>query len=282
MITGLGQRIRELRRGANLSQEQLAEKFGVTVQAVSKWECSQSYPDIELLLDIAGTFGVTVDYLLNGVRDYIHAPSTAADFPDDNVLRIVQYKGSKLLRKDEYDPDVKIPLCITEEDTSVTVEIWGSADIDGNINGDLSAGMGVSCDNVEGGVNAGMGVSCDNIDGNVNAGAGVTCDNVDGNINAGGDVTCENVEGNVSCGGDIDCGDIGRNASAGGDIDCGDIGGNAEAQGRIDCGDIEGDVKAGADIKCENIEGDVYCKGSVTCEDIEGDVTAEGTVNFED
>ena len=252
MITGLGQRIRELRRGANLSQEQLAEKFGVTVQAVSKWECSQSYPDIELLLDIAGTFGVTVDYLLNGARDNISAQSTATDFPDDNVLRIVQYKGSKLLRKDEYDPDVKIPLCITEEDTSVTVEIWGSADIDGNINGSLSAGTEVTCNNVGGGINAGQTITCNNICGGVNAGQVVTCDHVAGSVNSGQVVTCDSVAGNVSC--------------------C----------GSITCGDIEGDVKAGADIKCENIEGDVYCKGSVTCEEIGGDVTAEGTVNFEE
>lgn len=252
IITGLGQRIRELRRSENLSQEQLAEKFGVTVQAVSKWECSQSYPDIELLLDIAGTFGVTVDYLLNGARDNISAKSTAPDFPDDDVLRIVQYKGSRLLRRDEYDPNIKIPLCINVQDTAITVEIWGSADIDGNINGSLSAGTEVTCDNVGGGVNAGQAITCNNINGGVNAGQEVTCDHVAGSVNSGRTVTCDSVAGNVSCG------------------------------GSITCGDIDGNVKAGADIKCENIEGDVYCKGNVTCEDIEGDVTAEGIVNFEE
>lgn len=252
MIKGLGQRIRELRRGANLSQEQLAEKFGVTVQAVSKWECSQSYPDIELLLDIAGTFGVTVDYLLNGARDTISAQSTAPDFPDDNVLRVVQYKGSRLLRRDEYDPDVKIPLCMTDEDTSVTVEIWGSADIDGNINGSLSAGTVVTCENVGGGVTAGQAVTCENVGGGINAGQSVTCCKVNGGVNAGQEITCDNVGGTVNAGQSVTCGDIG------------------------------GDVKAGADITCEDIEGNVYCKGNITCEDIEGDVTAEGTVNFED
>ena len=65
-------RIRELRREAGLSQEQLAAKYGLSVQAVSKWECAQSYPDIELLVELAEQFGVTpnnldqIVYRING------------------------------------------------------------------------------------------------------------------------------------------------------------------------------------------------------------------------
>ena len=54
-------KLRELRRESAMSQEQLANICGVSVQAVSKWECAQSYPDIELLEIIADTFGVKID-----------------------------------------------------------------------------------------------------------------------------------------------------------------------------------------------------------------------------
>ncbi|MFA7673968.1 MAG: helix-turn-helix transcriptional regulator [Clostridia bacterium] len=46
-----GKRITSFRRRINLSQAELAEKLGVTSQAVSKWERGTALPDIELLLD---------------------------------------------------------------------------------------------------------------------------------------------------------------------------------------------------------------------------------------
>lgn len=46
------------------SQEELAEKIGVTRQAVSKWEGAQSTPDLQKLLQMSNVFGVTADYLL--------------------------------------------------------------------------------------------------------------------------------------------------------------------------------------------------------------------------
>ena len=53
-----------LRKKAGWSQEELAEKLGVTRQSVSKWEGAQSVPDIDKILQLARLFGVTTDYLL--------------------------------------------------------------------------------------------------------------------------------------------------------------------------------------------------------------------------
>ena len=60
----LGKRIAYHRKTLGLTQEQLAEKLGVTPQAVSKWENDQSCPDIGILPQLAEIFGVTTDALL--------------------------------------------------------------------------------------------------------------------------------------------------------------------------------------------------------------------------
>ena len=60
----ISENIRKHRRDRNLSQEQLAETLGVSVQSVSRWETGATYPDMELLPAIAGFFGMTVDELL--------------------------------------------------------------------------------------------------------------------------------------------------------------------------------------------------------------------------
>ena len=58
--------ISALRRKANLTQAGLAEKLGISYQAVSSWERGASMPDISKLTDLARTLNTTVDYLLSG------------------------------------------------------------------------------------------------------------------------------------------------------------------------------------------------------------------------
>ncbi|MDR0889127.1 MAG: helix-turn-helix domain-containing protein [Oscillospiraceae bacterium] len=62
--TSLGKRISAHRKRLGLTQEQLAERIGVTPQAVSKWENNLSCPDISLLPELAEIFGVSIDDLL--------------------------------------------------------------------------------------------------------------------------------------------------------------------------------------------------------------------------
>ena len=65
----IAENIRRLRQENNLTQVQLADRLGVSYQAVSRWENETTYPDIELLPLIAAVFGVTVDYLLGGTAE---------------------------------------------------------------------------------------------------------------------------------------------------------------------------------------------------------------------
>lgn len=67
----LGQKIARLRKERNYTQEDLAKKFNVSTQAVSKWENDLSAPDISILKDLAKTLGVTIDYLLSNETEEV-------------------------------------------------------------------------------------------------------------------------------------------------------------------------------------------------------------------
>lgn len=60
----LGEKIRDYRKKAGLSQEQLAEKLHVSRQAITKWENNKGVPDISNLISISDEFGVTLDELI--------------------------------------------------------------------------------------------------------------------------------------------------------------------------------------------------------------------------
>lgn len=61
-------RIQSLRKAKGISQEELADRIGVSRQAVSKWESEQSTPDIEKVILLSDYFEVTTDYLLKGIE----------------------------------------------------------------------------------------------------------------------------------------------------------------------------------------------------------------------
>lgn len=63
-MLSFGQRLKMLRREAELSQADLAEAIGVSVQSVSKWECDSNMPDVSMLLPLSSVLGVTADCLL--------------------------------------------------------------------------------------------------------------------------------------------------------------------------------------------------------------------------
>ena len=60
----LADKIMRLRKQNGWSQEELAEKMGISRQSVSKWESGTSIPDLDKIIKMSGIFGVTMDYLL--------------------------------------------------------------------------------------------------------------------------------------------------------------------------------------------------------------------------
>ena len=54
----------DLRKRSGWSQEELADRLGVSRQSVSKWESAQSVPDMNRILKLSELFGVSTDYLL--------------------------------------------------------------------------------------------------------------------------------------------------------------------------------------------------------------------------
>lgn len=224
--------IRKLRTDKGISQEALAEVCDVSMQAVSKWENEQSYPDISFLPLLAEYFGVSIDYLLMGSNSAVCNTAgnlvtnlAEQDFKDD-VLYILQYRNGKVLDKKQWDKkrqdngDIAARIQFADEfaqlPSGLHVEVWGSANIEapgGNMN--LHAGANVNCGTVQGNISAGASVNCDVVEGTVSAGNSVNCQTIEGNASAGNNVTCGTIEGDAKAGTYISCDTIEGSAKAG-------------------------------------------------------------------
>lgn len=65
MSNNLANNLKKLRKDNNLSQEQLADKLGVSRQAISKWESGSAYPEMEKIIQICQLFDININDLLN-------------------------------------------------------------------------------------------------------------------------------------------------------------------------------------------------------------------------
>ncbi len=89
----LGEKIKIARNEAGLSQEQLAEKMGISRSAVAKWEVNNGMPDIDNLKALSNLLGVTIDYLVDDSEVFERA--TVKDEID-----LSKYKGTEREKKD--------------------------------------------------------------------------------------------------------------------------------------------------------------------------------------
>ena len=96
----LAANILKYRKKSGLSQDELAQKVGVTFQAVSKWENAKAAPDITFLPIMADIFGCYIDELFGRtVKTEIHFDlCTEFPFPDDTIMREVLCNGRKIIK----------------------------------------------------------------------------------------------------------------------------------------------------------------------------------------
>ena len=152
----IGTNIKQLRQQKNLTQEQVAEALGVSYQAVSKWENNANTPDITLLPEIANLFGISIDALFSdNIADYSDIHSF---MKDDNVIRVVQMRGTKVLKvsstfsQDEPPIAIAFPHDCNDSTQYFKVEVYGHIIADSSINGDVVCHGSIKCSTINGDV----------------------------------------------------------------------------------------------------------------------------------
>ena len=77
----IGEKISKLRKEYNYTQEQLADRLGVSRQSISKWESDLAYPETDKLIELGKLFHCSMDYLLkDGITEKTEVTNT--DFTD--------------------------------------------------------------------------------------------------------------------------------------------------------------------------------------------------------
>lgn len=94
-----GENLQRLRKGKNISQENLAEALQVSRQTIGKWENGTTYPEVECLIQISDFFGVSIDTLLKGtVAEADITETLSADKTDDIKSTVDQRQRNQKIR----------------------------------------------------------------------------------------------------------------------------------------------------------------------------------------
>ncbi|MGZ9582978.1 helix-turn-helix domain-containing protein [Paenibacillus marinisediminis] len=224
-----------LRKEMKLTQDAMADKLGVTFQAVSKWENGQTFPDITLLPELSKLFKRSIDDLL--LHDVSQPNSGAAQHGHIST----DATGGSYNNEFTSSADGQYSIKLFHND----IEVAAFSELDERIDINLTGTMNS--------VDSAFSINCGCVEGNVNAGGSVTCDYVEGSVVAGGSITCDSVQGDVRAGGSLTCDSVDGDAHAGGNITCDSIEGNAKAGNMIQCDTIQGDASAGFQVICNEV-----------------------------
>ncbi len=102
------EKLKSIRKQAGMSQEQLAEKLGVSRQAVTKWETDAGIPDMENIMAISALFDISIDELLSNERvakkpaEYLYESITEYDI-DEPKRYDMKFGGAKQFRMSGYE-----------------------------------------------------------------------------------------------------------------------------------------------------------------------------------
>lgn len=87
----IGNKILELRKKNNLSQEALAEKIGVSRQTISKWELGETSPDIKQAKELSKVFNVSLDELTdNDIKNVLEAKVSNTEKLAGIIIKILK------------------------------------------------------------------------------------------------------------------------------------------------------------------------------------------------
>lgn len=121
----IGSRIAKYRKAKSLTQEDLANKLGVSSQAVSKWENDASCPDISLLPQLCHLLGITTDELLTGKTNEVKlVPAAQRKSLDELTLRIYVHSADGDLVK------VNLPMSLVKVCMELGVEVNAAGNSD--------------------------------------------------------------------------------------------------------------------------------------------------------
>lgn len=87
----IGSFIKELRKEQNLTQEELAEKFGVARRTVSRWETGSNMPDLDILIEMADFYDVDLREILDGERK----SEKMNEELKETVLKVAEYSNEE-------------------------------------------------------------------------------------------------------------------------------------------------------------------------------------------
>ena len=112
----IGYKIKELRLGRSMTQEQLAEQMSVSTQCISKWENHVTTPDIQMLPLLSTFFGVTIDELFD-LSDDAYLGRIEAMLENRKILDTEEFLRAEsfLLQKERENPDnAKYPMLLAD------------------------------------------------------------------------------------------------------------------------------------------------------------------------
>ena len=285
------------RKKQGLTQEDLAQRLGVTNQSVSKWESAQCCPDISLIPQLADIFEISIDELFGKE----HRPYMTRMVTDDAIfseaVKIVNESGkisaSLLQRKLNIGYKEAVDLIdlikdevIDKEDSSSQFS-WPDDDTYRVI---VTKGKKVmSVDDIDKTIDITFPKNCNETTRQyfkVEVFGNISCDaSINGDVIGHGMIECNQINGDIKeCGGYISSqGNINGSASSKAYISCaGSISGGVHCGNNVSCaGNINGAVNCGDNVTCgDNIIGDVNCGGSIECKTIEGNVECQGNIIY--
>lgn len=142
----LADKIIEERKKNGWSQEELAEKLGVSRQAVSKWESAGSIPDLQRVILLAELFGVSTDYLLKDelVREQ---PEVISEPASGSLRRVSMEEASAYLEmKKKHAPMIALGVLLCILSPAMLILLGGFAESHMlNITETLAAAVGLTC-----------------------------------------------------------------------------------------------------------------------------------------